>query len=653
VNHSLHRRVRIAQWGLLLPLALILMQLSRFQVFPTKERQALDEAPYPLTQHIETPRGRILDRSGHMLAGNTSKYRIYVDGCQYYLYMEKFGGLAAGSDPSLSDVLGAIGRATGAEIDIPAVVSMLQDVDKQLQAEYNQPLSTCTLIAGVNVDSSGQKLAIPLWLTEEQNAGLEIAEGLRADATGNYHPSSELLYNIRTEAWFFRDYPEGNLASEVVGYSRQEGSGEGRSADGVIRFYREIGDWGVERFYNDILQGAREDVSWTVVPVEITSNLDRAQPPADLVLTIDREIQAEAEAALIQGIRDGEASRGSILVLNPKTGEILAMADYPAVNLQQPDDFLDIFQAKGRLPMDPKGQVVSLNVAAPYEPGSTFKVLTMAAALDAGAVEPGTWFMDDGSIEIGGVVIHNWQRRGFGLQDMTGCMRHSINTCLAWVATQLGPGPFYEYMDRFRIGRLTGVDMSPEISGILRRPGDQSWTDSTLATNAYGQGVSATTLQMAVAVSAVANGGVMMTPHVVRQIILPDGRVHTVVPVPLGQPISAATAATLSEMLAVSLEQEGSTALVEGYRIAGKTGTADIPPYVTTKTVASFVGWGPVDDPQILVYIRIDEPTSDGDRQYGSITAAPVFGKLAPRIFALLGIPPDSVRLSLPGNGTA
>jgi len=215
------------------------------------------------------------------------------------------------------------------------------------------------------------------------------------------------------------------------------------------------------------------------------------------------------------------------------------------------------------------------------------------------------------------------------------------------VATQLGAEKFYQYMDQFRIGRLTGVDMSPEISGILRRPGDQDWTDSTLATNAFGQGVSATPLQLAVAISAVANGGIMMTPHVVRQIILPDGRVHTVVPVPLGQPISAQTASTLTEMLATSLELEGSRALVDGYRIAGKTGTADIPPYVDTKTVASFVGWGPVDDPQVLIYIRIDEPTSQGSRQYGSITAAPVFGRLAPRIFAILGIPPDAVRPSL------
>jgi cell division protein FtsI/penicillin-binding protein 2 len=644
---SLNRRIRFAQIGLLVPLGLIFLQLARFQILPTADRQALDEAPYPLNQHIETPRGRIMDRNGSLLAGNSSRYRVYVDSCQYYLYMEQHGGLAEGGDPSLSDVIAAVARASGAEINTGETVSMLQEVDKALQAQYNQPLSTCTLMAGVRTDSKGQELAIPLWLSEEQNTGLEVAQGIRPDAAGKYHNGSDLLFNIRTEAWFFRNYPEGNLASEIIGYSRQEGSGQGRSEEGVIRFYREIGDWGVERFYNDILQGAREDVSWTVVPVEITSNLDRAQPPADLVLTIDREIQAETEAALREGLRAAEASRGSIIVLNPRTGEILAMADYPSIDLQNPDGFLDAFKAKGRQPMDPAGQVVSMNVAAPYEPGSTFKVLTMAAALDSGAVTPDTWFMDSGRIEIGGVVIHNWQQGGFGLQDMTGCMRHSINTCLAWVATLLGPGPFYEYMDRFRIGRLTGVDMSPEISGMLRRPGDQSWTDSTLATNAFGQGVSATTLQMAVAISAVANGGVMMTPHVVRQIILPDGRIHTVTPVPLGQPISAATAATLQEMLAVSLELEGSKALVEGYRIAGKTGTADIPPYVTTKTVASFVGWGPVDDPQILIYIRIDEPTSDGDRQYGSITAAPVFARLAPRIFALLGIPPDSVRISL------
>jgi cell division protein FtsI/penicillin-binding protein 2 len=651
VDHSPNRRILIAQWALVVPLAAIVLQLSRFQILPTEERRELDEAPYPLTQHIETPRGRILDRNGNLLAGNSSRYRLYLDNCQYYLYMEQYGGMMEGSQASLTDVLGAVVRATGAEIDIPRVVAMLKEVDRRLQAEYNQALSTCTLLSGSITDADGNPLAIPLWLTEEQNAGLEIAEGERPDATGAYRQYSPLLVNIRTEAWFFRDYPEKTLASEALGYSRQEGEGKGSPAEGVIRFYRETGDWGVERFYNDILQGAREDVSWTVVPVEITRNLDRAQPPADLILTIDRDIQAEAEAALEQAIRDGEASRGSILVLNPKTGEILAMADYPAVDLQDTDTFQEIFHAKGRLPNDPNGQVVSLNAAAPYEPGSTFKILTMAAALDTGAVQPDTLFVDEGVREFGGWRIHNWGGTIWGLQDMTGCLRHSINTCLAWVAFQMGAGDFYDYMNRFRIGRLTGVDLAPEISGVLRQPGDRDWTDATLATNAYGQGVSATPLQMAVATSAVANDGMMMTPHIVKQIVLPDGSAHNVDPVPLGQPISAETAHTLTGMLETSLEMEGSRAMVDGYRIAGKTGTADIPPYVGTRTVASFVGWGPVDDPQVLIYIRIDEPTPEGDRLYGSITAAPAFSHLAQRVFLILGIPPDSVRESLGSGG--
>jgi cell division protein FtsI/penicillin-binding protein 2 len=640
MDRSLKRRVHFAQIMLLIPLGISLLQLSRFQILPTAERKALDSAPYPLIQHIETPRGRILDRNGDLLAGNTSKYRVYVDNCLYYLNMEQFGGAAEGYRYSLSDVLAAVVRATGAEIDIPKAVGVFQEINRQLQADYGQSLYTCTLVSGVATTTAGQDVAIPLWLTEDQNEALEIGEGIRPGMNGEYK-SSPTLMNIRTEAWYFRAYPEGSLASEVIGYSRQEGFGPGDPEEGVIRYYREVGDWGVERFYNDILQGAREDVSWTVVPVEITSNLDRAQPPADVILTIDRNLQAEAEKALLDAIQEGQASRGSILILNPRNGEILAMADYPAADLQTPDDFQDIFHAKGRQPMDPQGQVVSLNVAAPYEPGSTFKVLTMAAALDAGVVTPNTTFVDKGTIEIGGEPIHNWKGTSWGFQDMTGCLRHSINTCLAWVATKMGAGPFYDYMDRFRIGRLTGVDYAPEITGILRRPGDRDWTDATLATNAFGQGVSATTLQLATAISAVANDGVMMTPHVVREIILPDGRTHVVDPVPLGQPISAETAHTLQEMLATSLELEGSRALVKGYRIAGKTGTADIPPY-TGKTIASFVGWGPVENPQILILIRIDEPTSEDDRQFGSITAAPVFAALAPRVFAIVGIPPDS-----------
>jgi cell division protein FtsI/penicillin-binding protein 2 len=639
MDRTLARRVQIAQYLLLLPLGILLFQLSRFQVFPTQERKELDEAPFPLNQHIETPRGRILDREGNLLAGNDSRYRLYLDNCQGYLYTA-YGNGDQGA--SLDDVLSTVSAATGAAIDRVTVANFLQQMDKNLQKEYGQPLSTCTIMAGVSTTAKGEQQAVPLWLSEKEHSKLEVAAGVMPDESGKVHTANPLLYNVRSEAWFFRDYPEDELASEALGFSRQYGEATGDRSRGVIRYYREVGDWGVERYYNDLLQGTREDVTWTVVPVEISQNLDRVQPPADLVLTIHREIQAEAERLLVKAVADNNASRGSVLVLNPRTGEILALADYPPANLSDPNGFLKVFQEKGRQPLDPNGQVISLNISAPYEPGSTFKVLTMASALDAGKVTPGTTYVDQGILEAGGYLIHNWDYRHFGLQDMTGCLRYSINTCLAWVARATGAKTFYDYLDRFRVGRLTGVDISPEIAGVMRQPGDQYWTDATLATNAFGQGISLTPLQLAVAVSAVANDGVMMTPHVVRQIVSPDGRVQTVAPVPLSQPISAETAHTLSEMLADSLEVEGSHGLVKGYRIAGKTGTANIPPYQDGKTIASFVGWGPLSNPQVLILIRLDEPTQEGNRNYGSISAAPVFSQLAGRVFAILGIPPDA-----------
>ncbi len=652
MNPTLANRVRIAGYLLLIPLAAILVQLTRYQILPTPGRSELFSAPYPLVRHIETPRGLIYDRNGNLLAGNVTHYRLYLDNCQQYLWTQDLSAAEnhGSASVSIASVLGELGQVTGAQINISPVVQSLQELDRSLSggAANGEHLSTCTLSSDA-VGSGDSLAAVPLWLDESQEAKLEIAQGQTADAKGEFH-SDPLLSDIRSEAWYTRYYPEGTLASEVIGYSRQSGDQPGNADQGVLRYYLETGDWGVENYYNSILQGTREDVTWTVVPIDITNNIDNAQPSASLILTIDRQIQAATEAVLQEGIQRSHASRGSILVLQPQTGEILAMADYPPADLNDPSGFQAVFQAKGRLPEDPEGQVPSLNTEAPYEPGSTFKVLTMAAALDSGKVEPGTTFVDQGTLEVGGLVIHNWTPQVFGLQDMTGCLANSINTCLAWVATQkMGAADFYDYMDRFWIGRTIGVDL-PEAPGVLRRPGDTDWTDATLATNAFGQGVSVTPLHLAADIAAVANHGVLMVPHVVKAIIRPDGSVQEISPVRIGQPISAATAGTLNQMLVQSLLTEGSKALVPGYKIAGKTGTADIPPYVGTKTIASFVGWGPADDPQVLILIRIDEPTSAGDMQYGSITAAPLFAELAPRVFAILGIPPDAVRQQLAGS---
>ena len=212
-----------------------------------------------------------------------------------------------------------------------------------------------------------------------------------------------------------------------------------------------------------------------------------------------------------------------------------------------------------------------------------------------------------------------------------------------------GAKDFYSYLAAFGIGRLTGVELAGEVPGRLKIPGDADWYDADLGTNSFGQGVSATPLQMAIAGSAIANDGKLMAPRIVRSLV-DDGHQYNTEPRTIGIPISAETARTLSGMLARSLEEEASTALVDGYRVAGKTGTGEIPTpdgYSLGVTNASFIGWGPVDDPRFLVYVWLEKPTSS---IWGSEVAAPIFRQVVERLVVLMDVPPDRVRHAMYGQ---
>jgi cell division protein FtsI/penicillin-binding protein 2 len=254
--------------------------------------------------------------------------------------------------------------------------------------------------------------------------------------------------------------------------------------------------------------------------------------------------------------------------------------------------------------------------------------------------------LDTGAILIGGATIRNWDDQAWGQQDMIGCLQHSLNVCLAWVSEKMGAQTFYRYMNRFGLGHPTGVDLAGEAAGRLKVPGDSDWYPVDLATNAFGQGVSVTPMQMVMAASAVANGGRMVMPHTLLAMSR-DGRQYSVPTQYSGSPVSGDTAHTLTEMLALALENESSGALVPGYRIAGKTGTAQIPGpfgYETGATNASFIGWGPIDDPRFLIYVWLERPSAS---IWGSETAAPTFALVAQKTILLLNIPPDSVRAGI------
>jgi cell division protein FtsI/penicillin-binding protein 2 len=459
---------------------------------------------------------------------------------------------------------------------------------------------------------------------DQKNAILKIGADLarqntNPDKNGNFPSLSGLVFTPH----LMRSYPEKDLASNILGFVNRQGEG----------FF------GVEEKFNDLLAGTPVKVEMPLDPNRV-GDMPKVPDGASLVLTIDREIQAAMESILDDGVSSSGADGGALLVMDPRTGEILAMAVTPRLDLNQYWKYSDVY---------PGSTPFNRAVSQSYEPGSVYKVLTMAAALDSGKVRPETQFLDTGIFEIGGIKIYNWDSGAWGPQTMTGCMEHSLNVCLAWVGSKLGPTTFYKYMQAFGIGHLTGIDLGGEVPGRLKIPGDADWYDADLGTNSFGQGVSATTVQMLMAVSAIANDGKMVTPHVVRSLI-DNGRQYNTPLQIAGTPISAQTAHTESEMLATSLELESSNALVEGYRVAGKTGTAEIPTpygYTSNMTNASFVGWGPVDDPRFLVYVWLEKPTSS---PWGSVVAAPLFKSAVDKLVILMNLPPDDVRKKLTGN---
>jgi cell division protein FtsI/penicillin-binding protein 2 len=429
------------------------------------------------------------------------------------------------------------------------------------------------------------------------------------------------LAGVNSNPYWQRAYPEHQLMSHVVGFVNAMGQGY----------------YGVEGNYDSALRGRTQvmradQVAWfQPSPFDLT-HPEGPRPGVDLVLTIDRTFQALAEAELARALAETGAQSGTIIAMDPHTGAILSMANAPAFD---PNNYLDT----------PTDQFLNPAVSAPYEPGSVFKILTMAAALQEGRVTPETVYNDTACIEVGGWPICNWDRKGHGTTTMVDLLAYSLNVGAATLSTQMGGQTFYRYVQAFGIGRPTGIDLQGEAKGSLRMPGDLDWHESDLGTHSFGQGLSVTPIQMIAAVAAVANNGVLMRPYVVAQMI--DGnQVMTAKPTTTGRAISAQTTRTLTGMLEKAIERE-LPIKVPGYRIAGKTGTAQIPipgGYDDPWTIASFVGWGPVSNPRLIILVKLDRPTSS---PYGGQTAAPVFARLASRMLVLMGVPPDGAQAAV------
>jgi cell division protein FtsI/penicillin-binding protein 2 len=523
-------------------------------------------------------RGEIYDRRGSLLAGNKTVYEVGVD-------------------------LNAIPSSK------TQALSMMENI--ALAAQSSLGMDPAKVLEKMSGAAAGTQ-----YILLQDFVPLDKADKfINAQAD----PKGPDLSAVQFTAHLMRSYPENELASTILGYVTEDNHGY----------------MGVEEKYDNILAGIPVTV---LVPADPRRAIEfpHIPPGQTLILTIDREIQASIENILDNALVSTGAISGTIIVMDPKTGEILGLSSTPRMNLNEYTRVTEIFP--GETPFNRA-------ISQAYEPGSVAKILTMSSALDNGTVTPGTVFLDTGTIIVGGVAIHDWDGGAWGYQDMTGCLAHSLNVCLAWVSTQMGSDSFYAYMQRFGLGHLTGIDLAGETAGRLKLPGDTDWYPVDLGTNAFGQGVAITPLQMVTAASALANNGQMVYPHVVYA-QMRDGHQVNMSPQVVGTPIRAETAHTITAMLHNALESESSGALLPGYAIAGKTGTAQIPTpygYDENDINASFIGWGPVDDPRFLVYVWLEKPQTN---KAASVVAAPIFKQVIEKLVVLMGIPPDAVRQS-------
>lgn len=428
------------------------------------------------------------------------------------------------------------------------------------------------------------------------------------------------IFGIGFERDDKRLYPEASMAAQVLGFV------------GSDKFGKDTGYFGLEGYYDNILRGkaGRRNALFDPKGAPIlTGKFNTVSPKkgASVQTTIDRTIQFIAEKKISQAVEKYGAKEGMVIIADPKTGGILAMAIYPGYHpglFQLYDDKLFRNSA----------------IADSYEPGSTFKIVTMASALDQKAVTPETKCdVCGGPLKISGFEISTWNKKYYPNSTMTEVIAHSDNIGMTFVSQKLGLEPFVNLILKFGFGKKTGIDLQEETAGFVRSRKD--WKEIDLATASFGQGIAVTPIQIVQAASTIANKGKLNTPRLVLSTIQ-NGKVEKVKFSAPSQIISSQAAAQMTEMMVGAVDKgEAQAFKPKGYRIAGKTGTAQIPVaghYDPDKTIASFVGFAPADDPKFVMLVRFVEPTSS---IFGSETAAPVFFDISKDLFNYFAISPS------------
>lgn len=421
-----------------------------------------------------------------------------------------------------------------------------------------------------------------------------------------------------------RYYPEENTGSHILGFTKFK-------EDDLV------GNYGLEGFFDNELSGKpgylvsgdeeADDEEKIMLDGKVYK---KAIPGDDLVLTIDRSIQFYICSELEESAKRHGADGGSVLAISPRTGAIIAMCSWPDFNPNKYNEVEEISVFNNPVIFDE------------YEPGSVFKAITMGIALNENKVTPHTLFQDKGTIKIGKWNIKNsdfHSNGAHGLVDMNYVLEESLNTGAIFAMRQVGSDTFVDYVKEFGFGEKTGIELEAESDGNIRNLAKDNVSDIYAATVSFGQGMTATPLQIAMSYSAIANNGTLMKPYLIDKIIYPDGVEDITKPVQVKKVISEEASVLLSGMLVNVIEGgHAKKAGVEGYYLGGKTGTAEVAASGSYggKTIHTFVGMAPIDDPKFVMLVKLDDPK---DVKYAASSAAPLFGKIADFMLKYYEIP--------------
>ncbi|MCU0680280.1 MAG: penicillin-binding protein 2 [Planctomycetes bacterium] len=427
----------------------------------------------------------------------------------------------------------------------------------------------------------------------------------------------------------YRYYPEKEIGSHLMGFVSWANNGDGN------------GNYGLEEFFNDELRGQSGHIKSERAgskSVMIVNDREYQKPISgeDLVLTVDRSVEFSVCQKLTEAAKKHEADSATAIVVEPKTGAIVAMCSYPEFD---PNNYRDIEDIK---------YYNNPAIFYQYEPGSVFKVITMASAINEGKVTPDTTYNDEGKIMINGwpkpIRNSDFETHGpHGVVDMSTVLEFSLNTGAIFAMKQIGVTTFTDYVKKFGFGEKTGIELGPESGGDIRNLLREKVREVDAATASFGQGITSTPLQMVMAYAAVANGGILMKPYIVKEILHQDGTKVTVQPQQVRRVISEKTADLVKAMM-VNVLEKGHTpkGQVKGYFVGGKTGTAQIADpsggYYASRFNHTFIGIAPIDDPKFVILTKFENPK---DVRFADSSAAPLFSDIADFLLKYYKIPKE------------